>query len=81
MQNIVAFVNIGANVIYWLVSVHKNKQSYSNNSPSQEEEEYIQEVETIIKNQLKTEYEFYNYIKQRLQGQAKTIHVMLREKE
>jgi len=60
--------------------VHKNKQSYSKHSPSQEEEEYIQEVENIIKNQLKTEYEFYNYIKQRLQGQAKTLPVMLRER-
>ena len=61
--------------------MHKNKQFYSKHSPSREEEDYIQKVETIIKNQLKTEYEFYNYIKQRLQGQAKTLPVMLGGKE
>ena len=48
--------------------MHTNKQSYS-----KEEEDYYQEVENMIKDQLITEYEFYNYIKQRLASQAKVI--------
>jgi len=54
-------------------ALHKNKQSYSEDSSAQEMEDYYQEVESIIKDQLITEYEFYNYIKQRLASQAKTI--------
>ena len=38
-------------------------------------EKSTQEVETLIKDQLITEYEFYNYIKQRLAGQAQTLAV------
>ena len=48
--------------------MHTNKQSYS-----KEEEDYYQEVENMIKDQLITEYEFYSYIKQRLASQAKAI--------
>ena len=53
--------------------MHKNKQSYSKDTSAQEEEDYYQEVENMIKDQLITEYEFYNYIKQRLASQAKAI--------
>ena len=35
----------------------------------------MQEVESIIKDQLITEYEFYNYIKGRLASQAKALPV------
>ena len=52
--------------IYWTVSVHSNKQNLD--KPDRE-------VETIIKDQLITEYEFYNYIKQRLARQAKKLSV------
>ena len=52
--------------IYWPVSVHSNKQNLD--KPDRE-------VETIIKDQLITEYEFYNYIKQRLARQAKALSV------
>ena len=64
-------VNIVYFEIYWLVSVHNNKQSYS----SQDTEESKQEVESIIKDQLITEYEFYNYIKGRLASQANALPV------
>ena len=59
--------------IYWHFIVHKNKQSYSKDSSAQEKEDSYQEIEGIIKDQLRTEYEFYNYIKQRLASQAKAI--------
>ena len=52
--------------IYWTFSVHSNKQNLD--KPDRE-------VETIIKDQLITEYEFYNYIKQRLARQAKALSV------
>ena len=52
--------------IYWTVSVHSNKQNLDRSD---------REVETIIKDQLITEYEFYNYIKQRLARQAKALSV------
>ena len=52
--------------IYWTVSVHSNKQNLDRSD---------REVETIIKDQLITEYEFYNYIKQRLARQAKKLSV------
>ena len=61
--------------IYFLVSVQDNKQSYSEHSPTQYKENSIQEVENIIKEQLLTEYEFYNYIKGRLASQAKALPV------
>ena len=57
------------------VSVHSNRQAYSEHSPSQGVEKSTQEVETVIKDQLITEYEFYNYIKRRLAGQATALHV------
>ena len=60
----------GCNEIYWLVSVHFNKQSYSEHSQTRDKE-----VETIIKDQLITEYEFYNYLKRRLASQAKALSV------
>ena len=61
--------------IYWHVSVHRNKQSYSEHSQTQDKENSVQEVEKIIKDQLITEYEFYNYLKQRLASQAKALPV------
>ena len=65
----------GCNEIYWLVSVHFNKQSYSEQSQTRDKENSTQEVETIIKDQLITEYEFYNYLKRRLAYQAKALLV------
>ena len=50
-----------------LVSVERNKQYDSKHSP---EEEYVQGV---VKNQLITEYEFYNYMKQRIKVQVKNL--------
>ena len=35
----------------------------------------MKKVETILKDQLITEYEFYNYVKRRLAGQADTLSV------
>jgi len=56
-------------------TLQDNKQSYSEHSPTQYKENSIQEVENIIKEQLLTEYEFYNYIKGRLASQAKALPV------
>ena len=51
-----------------------NKQS--KHSSFQEKEELIQKVESILKDQLITEYEFYNYIKHRLAHQVTALPAM-----
>ena len=49
------------------ISVHGNRQSYKS-APSHDIE-----IEQIIKSQLKTEYEFYEFLKKRLHDQADKI--------
>ena len=68
--NILLFATaLSYNITY--PTVHRNKQRYK--LASWQYEKLAQTVETIMKDQLTTEYEFYEYAKQRLAGQTKTL--------
>ena len=44
--------------------------------PNSSQERMKQKAEEIIKSQLETEYEFYNYIRQRLKRQAQQENII-----
>ena len=56
----------------------EKKLSYGKkkSSPNSSQERMKQKAEEIIKSQLETEYEFYNYIRQRLKRQAQQENII-----
>ena len=59
-------------------SAQEKKLSYGlrKSSPNSSQDRMEQKVEEIMKTQLETEYEFYNYIRKRLMQQAQRENII-----